>query len=157
MLLAAGSGALALAALLVFQRGGAAPRPSGAARPTQAATQPSAATVPVEAAPAAAARPVVDVVAIAGSADAGDFPPPTPDQVLPRPERNELAAAERGEQALASLDLIARSIDRLEKERQEAARSGDDATARLNQIRIERLHRRREALEQGLEAAQDAP
>ena len=151
-LLAAGFGALALAGLVLLRRAPAPPPPPASA-PATAAPRPASPPAPPGAAPPA--TPVADVVALAASPDETELPPPTPEQILPRPERSEPVPAEVHAQTLASLDLIARSIERLEQERQDAARSGDDDTARRNKIRIERLRVRHEALEQA--AALDAP
>ena len=79
-----------------------------------------------------------------------NLPVPTPDQIKPRPEQKRATPSELREQKQVSLDLIESSIDRLEKERQSAERAGDGETARLDQIRIERLHKRGEALRQEL-------
>lgn len=79
-----------------------------------------------------------------------NFPVPTRDQIKPRPEKKPATPAELREQKQASLDLIKSSIDRLEKERQSAERTGDGETARRNGIRIERLRKRGEELRQEL-------
>ncbi len=84
-----------------------------------------------------------------------NFPVPTPDQIKPRPEKKPATPAELREQKQLSLHLIESSIDRLEKERQSAERAGDGETARFDQIRIERLRKRGEALRQ--EVAGPAP
>lgn len=159
MLLAAGCAALALTLLVILPRRPAPPQPPTATQaPPNRLASSSATSAPAR--PPAAAPTVPDAVAIAAPLETDELPPPTSEQLLPRPERHEPTPAELGAQKLASLELIARSIERLENERLAATRAGDSETARRNAIRIERLRRRGEQLEHELagdpqDAAQD--
>lgn len=155
--LAAGAGAvlvLLLAALRIAAHREAPPPadpgPAPAAATTAAApaaeTHAPAAT---EATPLAAPQDTPE----AAPDDPGDLsaapPLPTRDQVRARP--TPAADAPDQEQILdpqqASLDLVERSIERLEAVLQAAERAGDDAAARQSRIRIERLRLRRAALQ----------
>lgn len=125
--------------------------PVASARPTSSSTPRPVAPPPTpHMAPIAA-----DAVPTALEPDEPELlPPPTADQIAPRPERVEATPDEVRAQKLASLDLITRGIERLEREREAAARAGDAETARLNVHRIERLRRRSAELED--ELASDA-
>lgn len=152
-LITAGCGALALA-LLLFVRGGPTParsRPAAVVEHTPPSPPPPG---PPRAPATSPAAPPFAAAAVAAPGEDEEPPPPTPDQLVPRPERNALTPEELGEQKLASLELIARSIERLEKERTEAARSGDAETARRNQTRIDRLRQRGSQIEQELAAGE---
>ena len=144
-----GLGVLVLALLAYLAR-----RPAPPSEPALAATLAKQETptppLPPPAPPlGAAASPLVSAPESSPDPEA-NFPEPTPDQIKPRPERKPATPAELREQKQVSLDLIERSIDRLEKERQSAERAGDGETARLDQVRIERLRKRGKALRQEL-------
>ncbi|HEX2689554.1 MAG TPA: hypothetical protein VHN14_23200 [Kofleriaceae bacterium] len=140
-----GLGVLALALLAYLARRPAPPsKPELAAAPAkeETPTPPLPPSVPPRAAPASARASAPEATLDAEAT----FPVPTPDQIKPRPEQKPATPAELREQKQASLHLIESSIDRLEKERQSAERAGDGETARFDQIRIERLRKRGEAL-----------
>lgn len=149
-----GLGVLALALLAYLARRPAPPsEPTLAAAPAKEETP--ALPLPPPAPPHAAAASLRASVPEASPDPEASFPVPTPDQIKPRPERKPATPAELREQTQLSLDLIGRSIDRLEQERQSAERAGDGETARLDQIRIDRLRKRGEALRR--EVAGPAP
>jgi hypothetical protein len=145
-----GLGVLALALLAYLARRPAPPlEPALATGPAK--EEPPTPPLPPPALPrAATASPRASSPEASPDPEA-DFPVPTPDQIKPRPERKPATPAELRAQKQASLDLIERSIARLENERQSADRAGDGETARLDQIRIQRLRKRGEALRQELE------
>lgn len=149
-----GLGVLALALLAYLARHPASPsEPTLAAAPAKEET-PTPPLPPPAPSHAAAASPRASAPEASPDPEA-NFPVPTPDQIKPRPERKPATPAELREQKQLSLDLIERSIGRLEKERQSADREGDGETARLDQIRIDRLRKRGEALRR--EVAGPAP
>lgn len=133
--------------------------PASAARPAPPDkpddTGPAAVTGSAPALPASAGttgEPAPD--GLDGEAEgAAEFtlPIPTPDQIRPRPTRVEATDQDRQDTQAAALDLVVRSIERLEAERVAAERSGDAETAKRNRIRIERLRKRQAELA----AAQD--
>ena len=147
-----GLGVLALALLAYLAR-----RPAPPSAPALAATPANEETptppLPPPAPAVAASHPASGPEA--SSDPEANFPVPTPDQIKPRPQKKPATPAELREQKQVSLHLIESSIDRLEKERQSAERAGDGETARFDQIRIERLRKRGEALRQ--EVAGPAP
>jgi hypothetical protein len=118
-----------------------APREEGSAR----AAPPESSEAPPPKASALAPLDEATTDAIPADPEAA-FPLPSPDQISPRPERPDPTPEEGEEARAASLELIERSITRLEEERKRAELAGDAATARRNQIRIDRLRKRREAL-----------
>jgi TolA-binding protein len=148
-----GLGVLALALLAYLARRPAPPsEPALAAAPAKEETPTP--PLPPPAPRAEAASPLVSAPEVSPEPQVS-LPVPTPDRIKPRPERGQATPAELRQQKQASLDLIESSIGRLEKERQSAEQAGDVETARRNQIRIERLRKRGEALRQ--EAAGPTP
>jgi hypothetical protein len=150
-LLAGGLGlsVLALALLAYLARRPAPPsEPALATAPAQEET--STPALPPPAPPQAEAASPLASAPEASPDPETKLPVPTPDQIKPRPEQKPATPAELRQQKQGSLDLIESSIDRLNKERQSAEQAGDGETARLNQIRIERLRKRGEALRQEL-------
>lgn len=158
--LAAGAGAvlvLLLAALRIAAHRealppadpGPAPAASAAATSAAAPAAETRAPAATEATPPAAPQDTPE----AAPDDPGDLsaapPLPTRDQVRARP--TPAADAPDQDQIIdpqqASLDLVERSIERLEAVLQAAERAGDDAAARQSRIRIERLRLRRAALQ----------
>jgi len=144
-----GLGVLALALLAYLAR-----RPAPSSEPALAAAPAKEETptppLPPPAPPRAAAASPRPSAPGASQGPEASLPVPTPDQIKPRPEKKPATPAELREQKHASLELIESSIDRLNKERQSAERAGDGETSRLDQIRIERLRKRGEALRQEL-------
>jgi len=147
-----GLGVLALALLAYLARRPAPPSESALAA-TPANEETPTPPLPPPAPAVAASHPASGPEA--SSDPEANFPVPTPDQIKPRPQKKPATPAELREQKQVSLHLIESSIDRLEKERQSAERAGDGETARFDQIRIERLRKRGEALRQ--EVAGPAP
>jgi hypothetical protein len=86
--------------------------------------------------------------ATSAEADPLDMPPPSPDQIRPRPEQRGATPEEQRETQKAAQELVETGITHLENERRQAEQAGDTETARRNQLRIERLRKRLEVLKQ---------
>jgi hypothetical protein len=151
--LAAVGVALGLLALLLalWPRHEPAVAPLGASTPSGASAPPADAAAPLPAAP----RPDPRGAADAAEVDPYGMPPPSPDQIKPRPEQRASTPQEQRETRQAAIRLVETSITRLLDEGRRAEQAGDGETARRNQIRVERLRKRLEQLQR--EAASPAP
>lgn len=86
--------------------------------------------------------------------DPGSLPaPPSGDEIAARPERRPTTPEARQDTRQAALELVERSIERLEDERRQAEAAGDTRAAERNRLRIERLRQRRDVLAAELEQA----
>ncbi|MDC0672612.1 hypothetical protein [Nannocystis radixulma] len=143
------AGCLGLAALALAQSASSTRRPPPS-------PPPALSKAPSDAPPrhriATPAQPAIDAPSpVAAPVETDDeFPPPTPEPAIARPEPRLTTPDEQREQKRAAFDLVAHSIERLDRERQAAERAGDHETARLDELRIARLRERGEALAQEL-------
>lgn len=156
--LAAVGVALALVALLLilWPRHEPAVAPTGAAPPSVTAAAAADAVTSGAAAPRPRSSATPSTAADAGEVDPYGMPPPSPDQIRPRPEQRAPTAEEQRETRQAAIRLIETSITRLADEGRRAAQAGDSETARRNQLRVERLRKRLTQLQQEA-AAPPAP
>lgn len=144
--LAAIGGALGLGALLLALW----PRHEPAIAPMRSSTPAESSAAPPSVAPAApAARgPHASPPADGPELDEYGMPPPSPDQIRPRPEQRPPTPAEQELSRQAAIRLVESSITRLEGEGRSAAQAGDAETALRNRIRVERLRQRLARLKQ---------
>lgn len=149
-MLAAVGGALALVALLLalWPRHEPAVAPTGAAPPSEAPAVAADAVAAGAAAPTPGPSAAASTAADAGEVDPYGMPPPSPDQIRPRPEQRAPTAEEQRETRQAAIRLVETSITRLADEGRRAEQAGDAETSRRNQLRVERLRKRLAQLQQ---------
>lgn len=129
----------------------AAPEPARRAEPAR--DQPALPAAPAEPGDPPA-RPGVEAEQAPPEDDAVSLPPPPPeDEIALRPEREAATAEDRRATQQAALELVDRSIERLEAEGRQAEAAGDTRAAERNRVRVERLRQRRDALAAELEQA----
>ncbi|MFO0579446.1 MAG: hypothetical protein U1A78_36060 [Polyangia bacterium] len=132
--------------LILWPRHEPAVAPTGAVPPSET---PAAADAGL---PGAAPRPepsaAPSTAPDAGEADPYGMPPPSEDQIRPRPEQRAPTADEQRQTRQAAIRLVETSITRLADEGRRAEQAGDSETARRNQLRVERLRKRLTQLQQ---------
>lgn len=77
--------------------------------------------------------------------------PPSADEEVPRPPRRAPTAEDTLQSQRAALDLLERSLVRLQAEGQRAGGSRTPEETRRDEVRLERLRKRRDLLRQQLE------
>lgn len=115
-----------------------------ASRDRPPAAPPAAPRTPTP--PAAARAPAP--AAAGGEADPYGMPPPSPDQIRPAPEAPVVTPQEHQQTRQAARELVESGIARLAAEGRRAELAGDTETAHRNELRVARLRRRLEALQQ---------
>lgn len=126
------------------------PAEPGASR--TGAPPPSAQRTLREPPPPATAPPVAGRASDAVEDSASQEPPPAAGEEVPRPLQHEPSAAETRQMQRSALDLLDRSLARLEAERARAGQAQSPEEARRDEERIARLRKRRAALREQLEA-----
>lgn len=86
--------------------------------------------------------------AAGAEADPYGMPPPSPDQIRPVPEAPVITPQDHQRTRQAARELVESGIARLTDEGHRAEQAGDVETARRNQLRVARLRKRLEALQQ---------
>lgn len=102
--------------------------------------------------PPAIAPPAAGTVSPAVEDSASQEPPPVAGEEVPRPLQREPSAEEARQMQRSALDLLDRSLARLEAERARAGQAQSPEEARRDEVRIARLRQRRAALRAQLEA-----
>ncbi|HRI54010.1 MAG TPA: hypothetical protein PLW65_27915 [Pseudomonadota bacterium] len=86
--------------------------------------------------------------AASAEADPYGMPPPSPDQIRPVPEAPVITPQDHQRTRQAARELVESGIARLTDEGRRAEQAGDVETARRNQLRVARLRKRLEVLQQ---------
>lgn len=120
--------------------------------PAVSPSAPQAAPPPMQPAPQTSPAPTAAASPdTALPQDVASMPPPSPDQVMPRPTQRKSTPAEELQTQRDALSLLNRSLARLESERQRAGSAQEPELARRDAVRIERLRKRRDTLQRQLE------
>lgn len=86
--------------------------------------------------------------AASAEADPYGMPPPSPDQIRPVPEAPVITPQDHQRTRQAARELVESGIARLTEEGRRAEQAGDVETARRDQLRVARLRKRLEVLQQ---------
>lgn len=95
-----------------------------------------------------AATPAPAPPEASAEADPYGMPPPSPDQIRPVPEAPVITPQDHQRTRQAARELVESGIARLTDEGRRAELAGDAETARRNQLRVARLRKRLEMLQQ---------